>query len=151
MIYIFVIVLIVSLFLISRILMRGTAPPPPTEEVASQEASEVERTIVGIMTHPKATDTIKVSTKMLVKEYENVSAMQNRLLLIAQTGEQNNEGIRAQQSVGKKLKTIESKFMQLLLFLHTGDIQKAEKICANILLRHHAVTKAQTKNAQKTQ
>lgn len=113
----------------------------------AEDASEVEVCIVGILTHPKATDAIKTATKLLVQEYENISAMENRLRLIGQSEDSKlsvQENL-AHKNVQKKIRAMENRFMQMLLWLQEEDVKKLEAVCADVLLKHSAVKKAQAK------
>ena len=123
---------------ISAGLQKSTSPAESTRE------SEIERTIVGILTHPKATSSIKQATKLLIREYENISAMENRLLGLVNSSERKTsvQENLAHKNVQNKIKAMEERFMKWLLCLQTEEISKVEAECADVLLRHQAVQKA---------
>jgi len=134
----------VSLYLLYKTISSGLAGKPSRGE--EEQPSEIESIIIGILTHKNATDAIKVATKLLVKEYENISAMENRFLLMTQD-EESKPGVQenlAHSNVKKKIKTMETRFMQILLWLETDEVQKVEAACADVLLRHQAVKRAHT-------
>ena len=135
-------VLIVSAFVLFRTIRSGLDQQKMAND--TNESSEVERATMGILSHPKATRSIKEATRLMIQEYENVSAMELRLASVMEESMQKPSTTEnlAYNNVRNKIRSLERQIIQCLLFLQTDKVQKAEVLCTDVLLRHQAVQKA---------